>query len=86
MSSVFDTVNTCLDVQIDGKELVREIAEQIGYGRVIQIAQYAWLAKLMADGSSEASALEASGLVCVWCNTDSRTGKKFKGARRKGAK
>lgn len=70
-------------VRLNGAQLVREIAEQIGYGRVIQIAQQARYEKVKGAGASEDSALREAGFVCVWCDIDHRTGKKFKSAKRR---
>ena len=59
-------------------EHVIALAERWGYGRVIQIVQNAWSKKEREAGSSRELADIVSGLICVWCKTDRRTGKQAK--------
>lgn len=65
--------------KIQGREIAAllGLAESIGYGRCIQILHELWYRKARANGSGERQALLESGTVCVWCNTDGRTGKKL---------
>lgn len=72
---------------IQGREIavLRELGERIGYGRCIQILEQAWSAKMQSDPvwpHDSVTADTASGIICVWCRTDSRTGKKVKKAKR----
>lgn len=58
-------------------KIVVELADTFGYGNLIHHLKCAWSQKLRADPDSPHSALTAdmaSGLVCVWCRTDTRTG------------
>lgn len=60
---------------------LKELGERIGYGRCIQILQQAWSQKAQTDPvwprPAKVADMEA-GIICVWCLTDSRTGKKVK--------
>lgn len=70
----------------DAAKLLPEIGAHIGYGRAIQILQGAWRQHLLDEKYKfpEATADKACGLVCVWCNTDTRTGKKVRKESRRG--
>ncbi|MGB3937523.1 MAG: hypothetical protein WBL29_17640 [Burkholderiales bacterium] len=65
----------------DALTVLPEIGAAIGYGRAIQILQGAWRAQAIREGR-EAGADYESRLVCVWCHTDSRTGKKYRKTRK----
>jgi hypothetical protein len=57
---------------------VCEYGEQFGYGNLIHHLKNAWSESIQRKhGMSADTADRASGHVCVWCDVDSRTGKKF---------
>lgn len=64
----------------DGINTVISIAEMYGYGNLINRLKEAWSAKLKKSipGMCDTAADTASGLICVWCYTNTRTGKKVK--------
>jgi hypothetical protein len=54
-----------------------ELSEQYGYGRMIQIIESAWSEKLQREQKLSARTADmAARIICVWCHTDCRTGKK----------
>lgn len=58
-----------------------EVAEKWGYGNVIDWLKTAWSKKMQIDPRwphPRQIADEAAGHICVWCKTDSRTGKKVR--------
>lgn len=65
-------------IQAPERDQLRQLGEQIGYGRCMQILSQIWYEKERAAGRDERTALLASGTACAWCGTDSRTGKKLK--------
>lgn len=56
------------------KQLIA-FAKRWGYGRAIQILQGAWSQDSQDSGLSRETSDRAAGIICVWCNTDRRTGK-----------
>lgn len=61
------------------------LGERIGYGRCIQILQQLWSRKLQADPRwplDKMTADMSAGAICVWCETDTRTGEKIKAVKR----
>jgi hypothetical protein len=59
-------------------ETVKRLGEEYGYGNLIYHLSEAWSQKLQAQGMSRQGADFAARHICVWCKTDSRTGKKVK--------
>lgn len=59
-------------------EEVKRLGAEYGYGNLIYHLSEAWSQKLQAQGMSKQGADFAARYICVWCNTDSRTGKKVK--------
>jgi hypothetical protein len=59
-----------------------------GYGNLIHHLKVAWSDSLKEKwGMSQDLADLSAGLICPWCNTDTRNGKKVKGlAKGKSAK
>lgn len=50
-----------------------------GFGNVIDVLKTAWSKGLQKDSQQSAQSADlAAGHICVWCYTDSRTGKKVK--------
>lgn len=55
------------------------LGDKIGYGRCIQVLQEAWSKKCQEDVKfpmDRKTADLSAGIICVWCDTDRRTGKK----------
>ena len=69
-------------------KILEKLGEKWGYGRCIQILQEAWSKKAVKNGIPEVLADMEVGIICVWCDTDHRTGKKVKWSKfnRKGKK
>lgn len=63
-------------------ELLPLIGAQIGYGRCLQIIKSAWFKHALKEGRGVDSAMFESRIVCVWCKTDERTGKKYRRAKK----
>lgn len=59
-------------------EKVIQLGERWGYGNLIYHLRRAWSERLQKDGLPKDTADMAAQLVCVWCGTDSRTGRKVK--------
>jgi len=61
-------------------DLVTVAGAKYGYGNLIDHLQRAW-SKLIQEkeGLSKQTADMAAGIICVYCRTDSRTGKKLDG-------
>jgi hypothetical protein len=58
-------------------ETVKRLGEQYGYGNLIYHLRNAWSERLRKDsGIPKPAADMAAGHVCVWCETDTRTGEK----------
>lgn len=56
------------------------LGEGIGYGRCIQILEQLWSTMLQKEhGFSKHTSDLSAGIICVWCNTDRRTGQVNKG-------
>lgn len=73
-------------IQRRERATLRELGEQIGYGRCIQILEEEWARKLQSDPlwpQPKQVAEMAAGTICVWCHTDRRTGKVVKVAHSK---
>ena len=49
---------------------------EYGYGNTISHLKRAWSDHLQAQGINKQGADMAAGIICVWCHTDSRNGKK----------
>jgi hypothetical protein len=68
-------------IQAEEIQTLKFLGERIGYGRCVQIIQQAWSEKLkQQEGVSQNSADLAAGIICVWCDTDKRTGKVVRNA------
>lgn len=52
-------------------------AKQHGFGNLIHELKLAW-SKMLQTDLDEVTADMASGLICVYCKRDTRTGKKVK--------
>lgn len=61
-------------------ETVKRLGAQYGYGNLISHLKDAWSESLQGGSYNigKTSADLAAGHICVWCLTDSRTGKKIK--------
>jgi hypothetical protein len=60
-------------------DIVIRLGEQWGYGNLISHIKRAW-SQMLQDkwGIDKYGADMAAGIICVWCKTDSRTGKKVR--------
>ncbi len=69
-------------LQAEEIKTLKFLCERIGYGRCVQVIQQAWAEKLRQTQPdlSQNSADLAAGIICVWCDTDKRTGKVVKDA------
>lgn len=54
------------------------LADIYGYGNLIHHLRNGWARHLRDQGIDSGVADMAAGHICVWCHTDSRTGKKIK--------
>jgi hypothetical protein len=58
---------------------VCRLGAEYGYGNLIHHLRNAWSAMLQRKYGFDAEAADmGAGHICVWCRTDSRTGKKVK--------
>jgi hypothetical protein len=62
---------------------VKELGARHGYGNLIARLKDAWSEELQARGMDRQGADMAARHVCVWCLTDSRTGRKVTNKPRK---
>ena len=62
---------------------VCELGKTYGYGNLIHRLRNAWSRDLQNQGMDKYGADLAAGHICVWCKTDSRTGKKRKDEKTK---
>lgn len=71
-------------IQLTQRITLQNLGDQIGYGRCIQILQNIWAKKIEHEMPIPRQTAELSaGIICVWCHTDSRTGKVLKIESRK---
>lgn len=79
MTSYKSVPESFLDEQAEIDQL-EVLAEKIGYGRVLQVVKHLWYEKEKQGNPQmdDATAARGSGLVCVWCDTDTRTGRPYK--------
>lgn len=61
-------------------EKVKELGAKWGYGNLINRLKDAWAesAKESNPNLDDQAAARHAGHICVWCNTDGRTGKKVR--------
>jgi len=60
-------------------QTICNLADTYGYGNLIHELKKAWSKRLQHKHNLKAkTADEAAGIICVWCNTDTRTGRKFR--------
>lgn len=57
-------------------ETVIRLGMKYGYGNLISELMKHWSTRQQLEGVSKSTADLAAGLVCAWCHTDHRTGKK----------
>lgn len=63
------------------------LGEQYGYGNLINRLKEAWSKRLQErDGLDVLASDFSAGLICPWCDTDCRTGKKSRAAKKARAK
>jgi hypothetical protein len=70
-------VNGLLPGEADAIKSAIANAERFGYGRLIQVLQQAWSAKCQAEGFDARTSDRAAGIICAWCKTDRRTGRRI---------
>ncbi len=60
-------------------ETVKALGAQYGYGNMISQLKQAWSDHMVNEYNFDREAADRAGaLICVWCDTDERTGRKFK--------
>ena len=61
---------------------VKALGAQYGYGNLISHLKQAWSERMQSEwGFDKRAADYQGGLICAWCDTDTRTGKKVKRAK-----
>jgi|GEM_PF-3629795 len=55
---------------------VKRMGAEYGYGNLISHLKDAWSESQQGQGVRKLVADTAAGHICVWCNTDTRTGRK----------
>jgi hypothetical protein len=69
--------------ELDAIETVKALGAAYGYGNLIGQLQQAWSDHLVAQGIDRQAADYGGRIICAWCDTDSRTGKKVKNPSRR---
>lgn len=68
--------------ELEAIAAVRALGASYGYGNLISHLKQAWSERLQSQGISKQAADYGGRLICVWCHTDERTGKKVKRGKR----
>lgn len=75
---VVSTGPVMLPGESEAIEHVVQAGKEYGYGNMIARLQEAWCRELEAKGIAPILAAKHAHIICVWCNVDSRTGKRVK--------
>lgn len=68
-------------------ETVKRLGALYGYGNLISHLQTAYAETMSREwGLTQQASDYAAGIICAWCHTDKRTGKKVKREHRRRSK
>lgn len=62
-------------------DTVKALGARYGYGNMISHLQQAWSESLQAQGIEREAADYGATIICAWCDTDKRTGRKVRGKK-----